>query len=114
MAVCTNKPLAPALTILDGLDLTKYFGVVVGGDTYAHHKPHPAPLLGCVEQLGVAKADCIYIGDSETDTQTAINGNMTFALFSGGYRKTPTTELKHDFLFDHFDALTEYLTKAKT
>ena len=34
MAVCTNKPVAPALTILDGLDLTKYFDVVVRGDTY--------------------------------------------------------------------------------
>ncbi len=110
MALCTNKPLAPALIILEALDLAKYFDVTVGGDTYAHHKPHPAPLLGCVEQLGVNVADCIYIGDSETDTQTAINGNMTFALFSGGYRKTPVLALKHDFLFDHFDALTEYLS----
>lgn len=112
MALCTNKPLAPALAILKGLGLSKYFDVVVGGDTYAHHKPHPAPLLGCVEQLGADMADCIYIGDSETDAQTASNGNMTFALFSGGYRKTPVKDLKHDFLFDHFDALTEYLVKA--
>ncbi|MCF6304597.1 MAG: phosphoglycolate phosphatase [Rhodobacteraceae bacterium] len=112
MAICTNKPLAPALTILNGMGLSQYFDVVVGGDTYAHHKPHPAPLLGCVEQLGVAMEDCIYIGDSETDAATAANGNMTFALFSGGYRKTPVAELPHDFLFDHFDALTQYLTKA--
>ncbi len=110
MALCTNKPLIPALTILNGLDLAGYFDVVVGGDTYAHHKPHPAPLLGCVEQLDVDMADCIYIGDSETDSLTAGNGNMTFALFSGGYRKTPVSELKHDFLFDHFDALTKYLS----
>jgi len=112
MAICTNKPLAPALIILDGLDLAKYFDVVVGGDTYAHHKPHPAPLLGCLEQLSVDIADCIYVGDSETDAATASNANMTFALFEGGYRKTPVAELPHDFRFDHFDALTEYLAKA--
>jgi len=112
MAVCTNKPLAPALTILDGLGLSGYFDVVVGGDTYAHHKPHPAPLLGCVEQLGVDMSDCIYIGDSETDAATAANGNMTFALFEGGYRKAPVAELPHDFLFDHFDALTQYLAES--
>ncbi len=109
MAVCTNKPLVPALTILEGLDLSKYFDVVVGGDTYAHHKPHPAPLLGCVEQLSVDMGDCIYVGDSETDVQAASNANMTFALFEGGYRETPVAELKHDFLFDHFDKLTEFL-----
>jgi len=98
--------------ILDGLGLSDYFDVVVGGDTYGHHKPHPAPLLGCLEQLGVDIADCIYVGDSETDAATASNANMTFALFEGGYRKTPVAELPHDFSFDHFDGLTDYLAKA--
>lgn len=110
MCMCTNKPKAPAMTILENLGLAEFFDVVVGGDTYAHHKPHPEPLLGCVSQMGVEIADCVYVGDSETDALTASNGNMTFALFSGGYRKTPVQELKHDFLFDDFAKLTEFLT----
>ena len=109
MAVCTNKPVAPALTILDGLDLTKYFDVVVGGDTYPTHKPDAQPLLGCMEKMGADMANTVYVGDSETDALTAKNADMTFALFSGGYRKTPIEELRHHFLFDHFDTLTPYL-----
>ena len=109
MAVCTNKPVAPALTILDGLDLTKYFDVVVGGDTYPTHKPDAQPLLGCMEKMGADMANTVYVGDSETDALTAKNADMTFALFSGGYRKTPCEELRHHFLFDHFDTLTPYL-----
>jgi len=109
MAVCTNKPVAPALTILDGLDLTKYFDVVVGGDTYPTHKPDAQPLLGCMEKMGADMENTVYVGDSETDALTAKNADMTFALFSGGYRKTPVEELRHHFLFDHFDTLTPYL-----
>ncbi len=109
LAVCTNKPVAPALTILDGLNLTKYFDVVVGGDTYATHKPDPEPLLGCMEKMGADMANTIYVGDSETDALTAKNADMTFALFSGGYRKTPCADLRHHFLFDDFAALTPYL-----
>ncbi len=109
LAVCTNKPLAPALTILDGLNLTKYFDVVVGGDTYSTHKPDPQPLLGCMDKMGADMANTVYVGDSETDALTAQNADMTFALFSGGYRKTPCEELRHHFLFDDFAALTPYL-----
>ncbi len=109
LAVCTNKPVAPALTILDGLNLTKYFDVVVGGDTYSTHKPDPQPLLGCMEKMGADMANTVYVGDSETDALTAKNADMSFALFSGGYRKTPVEDLRHHFLFDDFAALTPYL-----
>lgn len=105
IAVCTNKPEAPARVILDGLGLTQYFDVIVGGDTYPTMKPDPAPLHGCAEQLG---GSVIYVGDSETDALAASNAGMTFALFSGGYRNTPTAEMAHDFLFDDFAQLTEY------
>ncbi|MCF6274081.1 MAG: phosphoglycolate phosphatase [Rhodobacteraceae bacterium] len=109
LAICTNKPVAPALTILDGLSLTKYFDVVVGGDTYSTHKPDPQPLLGCMDKMGAEKANTVYVGDSETDALTAKNADMTFALFSGGYRKMPCEELRHHFLFSNFDSLTPYL-----
>jgi phosphoglycolate phosphatase len=109
LAICTNKPVAPARTILDGLNLTQYFDVVVGGDTYSTHKPDPEPLLGCMEKMGADMANTIYVGDSETDALTAKNADMTFALFSGGYRKTPVEELRHHFLFDDFATLTPYL-----
>lgn len=108
MALCTNKPEAPARVILDGFELTQYFDFISGGDTYPTMKPDPAPLHGCAAALGGGEP--VYIGDSETDALSAANAGMTFAMFSGGYRNTPTDEMKKDFLFDDFAALTAYLT----
>ncbi|MCF6302686.1 MAG: HAD-IA family hydrolase, partial [Devosiaceae bacterium] len=109
LGVCTNKPEAPARVILDGLELTRFFDVIVGGDTYPSLKPDPTPLHGCAEKLGSTAA--LYVGDSETDALTATNAKMEFALYSGGYRNTPTREMAHDFLFDHFDQFTEFALK---
>lgn len=107
MAVCTNKPETPARVILDGLGLTPYFDFIAGGDTYPTMKPDPAPLHGCAAALG---GEAIYVGDSETDEKTATSAGMTFALFDGGYRKTATSDMAHDFLFSDFAALTRFLT----
>lgn len=107
IAVCTNKPEAPARVILDGLGLTQYFDFIAGGDTYPTMKPDPAPLHGCAEALG---GDAIYVGDSETDEKTASNAGMVFALFEGGYRKTPTSEMQHNLLFTDFGDLTNFVT----
>ncbi len=106
LAVCTNKPEAPARVILDGLDLTRYFDFIAGGDTYPSMKPDPAPLHGCAKALG---GEALYVGDSETDEKTAINANMRFALFEGGYRKTPTSEMRHDLLFGDFADLVRFV-----
>lgn len=109
LGVCTNKPESPARVILDGLNLTQYFDVIVGGDTYPTLKPDPAPLHGCAEQLG---GNAIYVGDSETDALAAANAKMTFALFSGGYRNSSTDDMTHDFLFSSFNDLTKFALKT--
>ena len=106
LGVCTNKPEEPARVILDGLNLTQYFDVIVGGDTYPSLKPDPTPLLGCAQKLNSHPA--LYVGDSETDALTAANAKMEFALYSGGYRNSSTDEMAHDFLFHHFDQFREY------
>jgi len=107
MAVCTNKPEAPARLILDSLALTQYFDFIAGGDTYPTMKPDPAPLYGCAKALG---GNALYVGDSETDEKTAANAGMAFALFTGGYRKTPAENMAHDFRFSDFAELATYVT----
>ena len=45
LAVVTNKPLAPALRLLDGLQMRAHFIEVLGGDGPLPRKPDPAGLL---------------------------------------------------------------------
>lgn len=103
LAVCTNKPEAPARAILADLGLAGHFPVIVGGDTLAVRKPDPAPALECVKALGGGAA--AFIGDSEVDAETAEAAGLPFYLFTEGYRKSPVPALPHRAAFSDFMAL---------
>lgn len=109
MGICTNKPETLSHQVLEGLDLRRYFAVVVGGDTFPVIKPDPTPLLHCAESLAAPIARTLFVGDAETDAATARAAGAPLALYSGGYRKSPIARLKPDFAFDHFSELAEYL-----
>jgi phosphoglycolate phosphatase len=103
MAICTNKPLVPTRAVLKHLDLSRFFGVIIGGDSLAVRKPDPAPLRAACAALGTQYA--LFVGDSEVDAETAIAAGIDLALFTQGYRKTPVGALPHAFAFDAHEAL---------
>ena len=106
MAVCTNKPEAPARDLCDHLGLSPYFDAVVGGDTLAVKKPDPAPLHRAFELLGSdGSGGDFYIGDSETDWLTAKAANVAFAYFEGGYQRTAIEDFRPALRFGEFDVL---------
>jgi len=110
LGVCTNKPQAPAVAILDALGLAKYFDVVFGGDALPQRKPDPAPLHATFNEMGAS--DCLYVGDSEVDAETADRAGVPFAIFTEGYRKTPVEELVHNWAFSDFAELTPIIRGA--
>ncbi|PJE27234.1 Phosphoglycolate phosphatase, plasmid [Pseudooceanicola marinus] len=86
LGLCTNKPERPARAVLRHLDLDGAFDAIVGGDTLNRRKPDPAPLHSTFDRLGDVGAQ-IYIGDSETDAETALRADVPFLLYTNGYRK---------------------------
>jgi len=97
LGVCSNKPKEPAMHVLEGLDLSKYFDLVVGGDTFDTRKPDPLPLLKTIGETAIQ--DVLYVGDSEVDAETALRAQVTFALFTEGYRKSSVEDIPHDHRF---------------
>ena len=93
LGICTNKPTKPAREICDRLDLTRFFDVITGAEDGQAKKPDPAPLLGCVTQLGVPPSQTLYVGDSAVDYHTARNADVPFRLFSDGYLNAPLPDL---------------------
>ncbi len=65
--VVTNKSMRFAGPLARQMPLFATAGTVVGGDSTPHAKPHPAPLLEAARQLGLAPAQCLYVGDDERD-----------------------------------------------
>lgn len=102
LGLCTNKPLRPTQAVLAHLGWDAIFDMVIGGDSLPVAKPDPAPLLAVLEGMGLALPDVAYIGDSETDAETAERAGARFGLYTEGYRKAPPEALYHQFRFSDY------------
>ena len=58
---------------------------LVAGDDCAQPKPAPESLLLAAEIIGVAPANCMYVGDDVRDAQAAQAATMPFILAGWGY-----------------------------
>ena len=85
LACVTNKPQKLAEALLDELRLGHHFQLVIGGDTLAHKKPHPLPLLHCMETLQCESAATLMIGDSIHDMEAARRAGIDCIVVSYGY-----------------------------
>ena len=85
VAVCTNKPERFVRPLLEHLSLGEYFECIVGGDTLPERKPNAVPLLHVVEHFGLQPAQCLMVGDSATDLETAAAAKVPMALVTYGY-----------------------------
>lgn len=84
-AVVTNKAMALAAPLMEGLGLKARAAAVVAGDSTPHRKPHPAPLLHAAALLGVAPARCVYVGDDRRDMLAGRAAGMRTIAAGWGY-----------------------------
>ena len=105
LAVCTNKPLAPTLHILDSLGIREYFASVVSGDSLGARKPDPAPLRAILDELGTAPGSAVMVGDSAIDVIMAQAAGVTVIAVSYGYAQGPVGDLGADGIIAKFSDL---------
>lgn len=83
--VVTNKPSRYTEPLLDHLGLKRRAACVVSGDTCAHPKPHPAPMLhACQVTQSLADA-CLYVGDAARDVESAAAAGIPTLVALYGY-----------------------------
>lgn len=83
--IVTNKSLALAQPIQQGLAPLREAAVLVGGDCTPHRKPHPAPLLEACARTGVAPQQALYVGDDLRDMRAARAAGMPGWAVRWGY-----------------------------
>ena len=83
--IVTNKHERFTAPLLQALQLDTRAGCVVCGDTTAHSKPHPAPLLHAAKLIGVSPQECLYVGDDVRDIQAARAAHMPVIAAGYGY-----------------------------
>ena len=87
LGVVTNKPARAATDLLRRHGLARWIQSVVGGDSGLPRKPHPEPLLRACEELGVAPAAALMVGDSLVDVLAARAAGLTVVCVPYGYNE---------------------------
>jgi phosphoglycolate phosphatase len=83
LAIVSQKHRRYIQPILARENLLEAFEVIVGGGDAAY-KPNPEGLLLAIAQTGSTPQNCLYVGDSVTDAETARRAGVAFiALLSG-------------------------------
>ena len=83
--VVTNKSERFTLPIARQMPLLANAATVISGDTTAHAKPHPAPLLEAAKRVGVHPQRCVYVGDDERDIIAGLAAGMHTVAAVYGY-----------------------------
>ncbi|UVW29862.1 HAD family hydrolase [Massilia sp. H6] len=82
--IVTNKPSRFTDPLIPQIGLS-HAGCIVSGDTTAHAKPHPDPLLEGARRLGIDPAHCWYVGDDKRDIEAGQAAGMVTVACNWGY-----------------------------
>ena len=109
-AVHSNKPDEFVAGILQKLYPDHIFTEAWGKKPEYKTKPDAESLNAMLEKHGVAKNECIYIGDSDVDVFTAMNAGVNMAGVSWGFRgKRELIDTGAPFVADTAEQLLEYI-----
>ncbi len=86
LAVVTNKNHEMAVKILGGLFPAGSFDYTLGSKAGESIKPQADATLNVVAKMNVGVDECIFVGDSAVDVQTAQNCGIKFVGVSWGLR----------------------------
>ena len=85
-AIVTNKAQNSTEVLCRTLLGGYSFDVVIGNDEKFPAKPDPSGTLAVLEKLGVRKEKAVFVGDGDTDVQTARNAGIRCVSVLWGYR----------------------------
>lgn len=110
IGVCTNKRLAAAVRAMRATGLMGQLPILTTYDDTPAAKPHAAPLLHGLQQIGGTPNRAVYIGDGVVDIQAAKAADMASVAVTWGVGTVATlTAAGPDFLIDTQQELRDLL-----
>jgi phosphoglycolate phosphatase len=88
LACVTNKPARFTKPLLEGLALSRYFDLILSGDSLPRKKPDALPLVHSAQVFGIDPAHLLMVGDSPVDTGSARAAGCPVFCVPYGYRGT--------------------------
>ena len=91
-AVLSNKPHQQTVKVVREVIGDEFIDWAQGQQEDIARKPDPAGVYSILERFGVAKEECLYIGDSEVDIRTGNNAGLTTIGVTWGFRSREQLE----------------------
>lgn len=102
VAICTNKPEGLARTLMQRLGVLDEFAALLGADTLPVRKPDPEHLFETARRAGGDPAQCVLIGDTVTDRNTARAAGVPCVLVTFGPAGGDMAALEPEALLDDY------------
>lgn len=83
--IITNKPHRFTVPLMQALGYEQRAACLISGDTCAHAKPHPEPMLKACATISIAPEQCLYLGDDRRDMDAANAVGMRGIIAEYGY-----------------------------
>jgi 2-phosphoglycolate phosphatase len=108
-AVVSNKMHRLALAVLRGLGIAHCFDIILGGDSAAQKKPHPALLQEAMRRFHVPAQRALMIGDGRIDIEAGkLAGVLTCGVTYGLGQKEDVIAAGPDFVVDDLAEIPRY------
>ncbi|MCX8021247.1 MAG: HAD-IA family hydrolase [Syntrophorhabdaceae bacterium] len=110
--IISNKYENLCIKALDGLNLLKYFDMVVCSDTIPEKKPSPKPVFHVLDSMKVKKEDALIVGDSLIDIITGKAASILTVAVTYGYGQKDFFKEAH-YVIDNMSELIDVLETLK-
>lgn len=105
----SNKIHRLTVAVVRGLGVENQFDAILGGDSAAEKKPHPALLNSVLERFEVPAASALIVGDGDTDIEAGKRaGVITCGVTYGLGRKDDLIAAKPDVMIDSITELSDH------
>lgn len=110
LAVLSNKPHGQTVDVVKQIFGASIFDYVQGQCDTLARKPDPSGVWKLLEEMGISKEECLYIGDSEVDVKTAKAAGMQGIAVTWGFRDRELLKTEGaDILIDSPQELLTYV-----
>jgi len=97
--VLSNKPHGQVIDLMPKYFPKHDFDLVYGKKEEFSTKPHPGSLRHMIKKLGLKKTEILYVGDTKTDMETALNAGVQSVGVLWGFRdETELVQAKASYI----------------
>ncbi len=111
--VVSNKREILSKRLLETLELSGYFDIILGSDSVEEKKPSPKPVLQMLRRFSLRPEEAVIVGDSNYDIDSGKAAGVGTIAVSYGFRR-PEFLGGADFLIDSMGELIKILEELNS